>query len=503
MDRRDFIRMAAGGFAGLSIADQLAGKRLLAQGQVLKVTAPEKLVTDAFVINYFKNHGMAEQSVLDYVEFAEDYKAQRGHYNAKIYHNRLTDERIVVCGIRSRVTPDGSKIVAGFERGNGRWYISNNLMTGEVSDNGRRVIAPVVDQPDGRRVGQETSWNPVLNVGGTDIVPISGPALKDDLIAPGYATNNCLEWDYGYCKCVVRVIQEFVQERWIFHSNPGKEVLITHNTQGPWLKLGRYNIGSDRELVTVARFGQVDEWPFMVDASATFKSNDNANAEDAFILHDVAAGVSWATLIAAAGNTIDDSGETHMGYVQSDVVSNNWEKTNRPIFCFDTAALSGETVSAATFSIRGQTLTADPFSGDLALGVYEPSPGNPAVLAAGDYNSFNATALSDTAIDFNSAWLTGAYNDFPLNASGIAAINTAGGITNLGCREKNYDVAATAPTWVSFAFARCRGYYSWQGTNEPKLVVTFGAVGPASVAGIASPASVAGVANPSKIAGIE
>jgi len=142
----------------------------------------------------------------------------------------------------------------------------------------------------------------------------------------------------------------------------------------------------------------------------------------------------------------------------------------RGFFPFDTSALgSGATVSAATLSIYG-TATSDGLGITPDANIYSFAPAATNALANGDYDAFGTTDLS-TTIAYG-GWTVSGYNDFVLNASGLAEIN-ASGITKLGMRNRNYDVLNVTPTWTSFKLSFFSGYYADQtGTaNDPKLVV--------------------------------
>ncbi len=75
------------------------------------------------------------------------------------------------------------------------------------------------------------------------------------------------------------------------------------------------------------------------------------------------------------------------------------------------------------------------------------------------------------------SWNNAGYNDFTLNAAGLAQI-TKGGISKFGLREVTYDVGNVDPNTVSPG-SDCYSYVvpksSNQGgtTNDPKLVVIY------------------------------
>jgi hypothetical protein len=134
---------------------------------------------------------------------------------------------------------------------------------------------------------------------------------------------------------------------------------------------------------------------------------------------------------------------------------------------FDTSAIpNGAIIISATLSMWGTSLTN---AGDGAkVNIYASSAANTKTTA--DYNKYGTTAFS-TAKDVSSGnWVTGAYNAFALNASGLANISTTSR-SKFFFMEAVYDNANTTPTAVSIA-----GY---TGSNygvvarRPKLEVTY------------------------------
>jgi len=91
---------------------------------------------------------------------------------------------------------------------------------------------------------------------------------------------------------------------------------------------------------------------------------------------------------------------------------------------------------------------------------------------AADYAlaNFGSTRFVDSDI-LISGITTGAYNDFTLNASGIANIAKTG-ISKFGYRHA-VDIDNSAPTWGSGADSYFTASFSDTGSNQPKLDVTF------------------------------
>jgi hypothetical protein len=149
--------------------------------------------------------------------------------------------------------------------------------------------------------------------------------------------------------------------------------------------------------------------------------------------------------------------------------TNQFTSVDRSIFTFDTSSIgSSATISSATFSLWGtgaNSAIAD------SIGVVSASPGANNTLATSDYaRSHHGTTDFATRIPFAS-WATAGYNNFALNASGLAAINKTG-VTGL-CAITGSDIDGTAVGWASNVNADVAGNYADNGTNIPKLVITY------------------------------
>jgi hypothetical protein len=125
-------------------------------------------------------------------------------------------------------------------------------------------------------------------------------------------------------------------------------------------------------------------------------------------------------------------------------------------------------ISAAVLSLYG-TLKSDGLSATPDTNVCSSAPASNTVLVAGDFDSLGATAFA-TAIAY-AAWSTAGFNDFTLNASGVANISLTG-VSKFGARNFNYDAINNAPPWVSLGLSRTQ-FATADSANDPKLVVTY------------------------------
>ena len=194
--------------------------------ELVKVTDPLKVVTDARVLATLQRRGMDP----DYVEFTDYGKHDKSKGvcpTTKSYLDLKTGKRIAVVSNRPRCRADGTKLVTGLAV-NGSGYRSNtNLFDAEVS--GVKITITLGnDQPSGSIKGDYCIMDPVLKIGGAI------QAVKD---AAGVLSGDSIEWDYGVCKCCFRVTPGRLYHFWTFAADPGDAVAIDYQYSGP-LKLG-------------------------------------------------------------------------------------------------------------------------------------------------------------------------------------------------------------------------------------------------------------------------
>jgi len=185
-------------------------------------------------------------------------------------------------------------------------------------------------------------------------------------------------------------------------------------------------------------------------------------------------GVDWATIIAEAGNLPEGHlTSIYAPNIKADSVTDRWLINAKGIFLFNTSRLEDAgTILSAIFSLYCW-YKLDQFTIPLAIdvNVYSSNPAENFNVVGADYATLGSIPFCDTPIAFDD-WVVGAYNDFVLNAAGLAAISKTG-ITKLGTRNANYDVAGVEPNWESLKTAQIISWASERGDGyKPKLVVT-------------------------------
>ena len=178
-------------------------------------------------------------------------------------------------------------------------------------------------------------------------------------------------------------------------------------------------------------------------------ADPETSSVDGYVAHSEAAGLTWAALIAAAGNQATDTSSDEPGFsITAHADTGKWLRNARGIWLFDTSSLPATaTIISATLSL---------FSSDKAdnlnilpnINIYSANPASNIALVGTDYPSVGSIAYCDTPISFVNLAVSGGQNDFILNATGIAAIGKGtGGMTKISTRNANYDVAGVAPAW--------------------------------------------------------
>ncbi|MBA7692905.1 hypothetical protein ES703_101478 [subsurface metagenome] len=199
---------------------------------------------------------------------------------------------------------------------------------------------------------------------------------------------------------------------------------------------------------------------------------------DGLVYHSLGAyaGIDWADLLVAAGNGANyTDAQGSITHFTADFGADKWANLLRSILLFDTSSIPvGATILAATLSVYGYEKV-DTGSFNPITQVYSSNPASDSVLVPADFTTLGSTPFCDSPIAY-ADFVLDAYNDFVLNAAGIAAISTTG-LTKLGFRNANYDVAGISPTWQSIKSGTTRIRFNEEiEERRPKLVITYSLV---------------------------
>lgn len=186
---------------------------------------------------------------------------------------------------------------------------------------------------------------------------------------------------------------------------------------------------------------------------------------------------TWATIRGATGNDSNDSSTTLFpSYLWSSSVANDWCYMTRGGVLFDTSSLPDDaTIISVTLSLYGESKGNTSGLSDFSYNVYSFTPASDSVIANTDYANFGSTVFA-TGVTY-AGLSTAGYNDFPFNATGIAAVSLTG-LTRLGLREATYDGPNNAPVYATFgankqAFIEVYGSEQAGTSQDPMLVVNY------------------------------
>lgn len=194
-------------------------------------------------------------------------------------------------------------------------------------------------------------------------------------------------------------------------------------------------------------------------------ANPETNSVDGVVLVQDAS--SWANARAGTGSLYAQDSETSNHFCRSLKNSAvNWH-ISRGVLLFYTADLpTSPTISSAILSVKDTSADLRNADGD-TVDIVSSNPASNTALATGDFGSFGATSFASIAF---SAWnSSGTYNDFTIDATGIATISDSA-VTKFGARSRR-DIANSEPTGDNFMQAV---YADTAGTtSDPKLVITY------------------------------
>lgn len=182
---------------------------------------------------------------------------------------------------------------------------------------------------------------------------------------------------------------------------------------------------------------------------------------------------AWGTIRAGDGTAALDSSDTLQIVAVKGMAEGEWFQLERTLCLFDTSPIGEAEVTAATLSLFGSGKSD---RGDQAVAAGPGTTASDTALAASDFQS-NTSATTYASVDVTD-WSTSGYNDFVLDAAGIAAIDGAG-ITKF-CLKLSGDTNNSEPAGLTAfqnvsAVARSADQ---AGTSEdPKLVVEHAGVG--------------------------
>lgn len=399
----------------------------------------------------------------------------------KTYSDKSSNLKVSVISSLPMTLGNGTDINASWEHILLDIYKARTNTFDCLVNNSNITIIVTQDQFDGKKAGDKLSYEPQIYIGEKEYKCSPPSLLTTDPYNPNY-TGNVLEWDYTVCKRHLRLIEGKILGRWVFESSPKDDIKIVYNQNGNFtLDLAYQGNTSDIEYITPQEFQDMAKlrMPVVIGDTMTFYPSPGDPGANSWDSHISRQGVNepWATIRGAAAATFTAQTADEMSaYFEVSGTNNQWAVLQRSGIGFYTANLTASAnILSATLSLRGaqswNTLGASPY-----YNVYTFTPSSNSSVAVGDYNKGGTTGLSIPKAHSNIT--TTGYNNWELNASGIAHIKTTS-VSWFMFKEENYDANNTAPPWVAGKYTGVSVNQADKGTGfQPRLVViyTLGAI---------------------------
>lgn len=160
----------------------------------------------------------------------------------------------------------------------------------------------------------------------------------------------------------------------------------------------------------------------------------------------------------------------------SSTSANIYNEINRGVVMFDTSMLANTVKYSATLSLYGKQQTNQTSATDTqaAVTIASVKTASSSSLSTSDYALSNwGTIRFATDLPY-SGWSTSSYNNFNLNASGVAYIASSTGITKIGTRYAcDFDNTPPSTATPYYTFTACYSADQTGTSQDPKLVVTY------------------------------
>jgi hypothetical protein len=452
------------------------------------VTDPAKVVTDPVLIDELNRQGIP----IDEVELYHDYGVGAGESPyAQVYRHLNSDKEFAVISGLPRCDENGIMLRPEWVKLDDGWHEKWNTFNITVHDDGSFSLTSKNSYPDGRKPGSTCTVNPTVLLDGVSQNATGLTVLAIDPLNPNYE-NNTLLINYVPIIRLIRIIEGSFQGYWLAPKTLAKDIQVKYNQTGDFkLNLGKYAISDDEEFFPANLFDlPVD--PRFIDSieyqgatyllfSDSMSFYSDADAVDGNTGYDGPPNNTWAYLRTHANYA---SYNAYLGNIiyQDCAAANSWDRFYHAFFLFDTSELPDTAnISTATLSFYA-TYKKDvkPFNWKAAI--FSSSPASNTQLVTADHPNVGATLFSNEIAyaslhgDTRYPPVSGmGYDQFTLNASGIAAISTTN-VSKFSLLESVYDAPNNDPSGTAGAgqYMYYYGYFSEQGTGyKPTLVVTY------------------------------
>lgn len=190
--------------------------------------------------------------------------------------------------------------------------------------------------------------------------------------------------------------------------------------------------------------------------------------------HTVDAGSSfnWATLRNQNGSTVEDSDTVSFAWVTGGGAGPVWKSLRRAYILFNVNLPGGSTITSAR--VRLYVAGKNNQLGNVGIVIVPSNPQSNTALVASDHNIARWTFTAYSNVLLVNDITTGAYNNWTLNATGIAALTN--GVVKLGVILEE-DRTNTQPTSSGDNQDSGINFQSADNSNPPILEITYDAPG--------------------------
>lgn len=195
---------------------------------------------------------------------------------------------------------------------------------------------------------------------------------------------------------------------------------------------------------------------------------------DGHLWKDPEADVSWADLVNADYTWVfpwPNDSQTYFLVGWASRPANLYDFIYRSAALFNTAALPDNAcIISAVLSLYCNYKLDVQSTGVLDVNIFGLTTFSNTVLTDSDWANYGADPFSTTKT--YAQIVLDAYNDFTLNAAGLAAISKTG-VTKFGIADATHDIGGAAPGWVSGDNIAVYFNSADAASNKPKLTVTY------------------------------
>mgnify|MGYP000701638863 CR=1 FL=1 len=457
---------------------------MVAEDYLSIINDPNRVVTDPVVLS-----ALAEQEEdWRYWEFWHDYQGTVDKRKSvgpwtKSYRSTLnTDRRLAVVSQLVKMLPNGNRVIPGWQRLGGAWVSHDDYM--QFSVRGRQVTAEVKYPVNGLQAGQVLRFTSRFFYGGQEVSPIREEASVISDPFGGLVGPVCLEWDFGNIKRWLRLVNGKLIGLWVSQKPIQKSCRFQYDQKGDFkLRLDeQFYLNDDTEYIPYIPDCSIvtnrNYWPIVFPGltplvNDTLIFNPGSSYDDTLYSFDKPGSHTMTWLGLRSGDAGYSKGGIYLTwYCKSDTSTPYWYELDRAYIHFDPTSIADDSIiNSATAAFYGVSKLDDcglatSYSFDVSLCYYLNTI---TTGISGNDWPYQKIGVTLNQVTYASMAL-GVYNSYVLPAGTICPVH----IFHCILVDEHWDKMGTAPPWPGASLeSYMRFYSSDNGTNEPKLTVTY------------------------------